>query len=154
MKRNLNLVTLFLITATFLATPLVAAADSEMPPRDYMTETENGQYIFVMLAPEQWERYGKKEIRKTYPRSGLYKNDGSTTPLWTVDWYSHHVFPSSDGRHLVEMGPWASETYQLAVAFHKDGKRIKAYAIKDLVLDTSKLKHTVSHFFWRSAFTV
>ncbi len=151
MKRNLHLFTLFLIAVMVLAVPLTAVADSVMPPRDYVKETENGKYVFVMLAPEQWERYGKTDIRKTYSQSGLYRNDGSATPLWTVHWYSYQVYPSSDGRHLVEMGPWASDTDELAVAFHRDGKRIKAYAIKDLVSDTAKLKHTVSHFFWRSA---
>jgi hypothetical protein len=30
----------------------------------------------------------------------LYRNDGSTTPLWTVDWYAHSVLLPSDGIHL------------------------------------------------------
>ena len=28
-------------------------ADSQIPPTDYMKETENGQYIFVMLAQDR-----------------------------------------------------------------------------------------------------
>ena len=126
-----------------------AFADSPAPPRDFKKVTENKEYVFVMLAPDGWAKRDP-DIRKVYKQSGLYKNDGSSTPLWTVDWYTFEVFPSSDGEHLIRMGPWASSTHQLALSFHKNGKEIKNYRIKDLVHDESKLSRTVSHFFWRS----
>jgi hypothetical protein len=81
----------------------------------------------------------------------LYRNDGSTAPLWPVYWYSFEVYPSSDGRHVVQMGPWASDVEEMAVSFYRDGEELKAYRIKDLVHDESKLEHTVSHFSWRSS---
>jgi hypothetical protein len=140
-----------LIFLALLILPVVAMADSEAPPRDYVKATPNGKYLFVMLAPEQWSRYDSSNVRKTYPQSGLYRNDGSTTPLWRVDWYSFSVFPSSDGVHLVQMGPWASDVEQLAVAFYENGTLLKAYRIKDLIRDESKLRHTVSHFFWHTS---
>ncbi|OPY01258.1 MAG: hypothetical protein A4E60_01800 [Syntrophorhabdus sp. PtaB.Bin047] len=132
-----------------LALCVPASADTPAPPRDYAKETEDGQYIFIMLAPP--ERWVSKdaELRKTYKTSGLYRNDGSTTPLWTVYWYSFSVYPSSDGRHIVRMGPWASSVDQLALAFYEDGKELKSYRIRDLVKNQLKLKHTVSHFFWQ-----
>ena len=126
-----------------------AFADTPMPPRDFKIVTENQEYVFVMLAPEGGATHDP-EIRKAYKQSGLYKNDGSTTPLWTVYWYAFLVFPSSDGEHLVRMGPWASSINQLALSFYRKGKEIKKYRIKDLVHDESKLSRTVSHFFWRS----
>jgi hypothetical protein len=135
----------------FLALPVPAASDSPAPLQDYTKETENGEFLFVMLAPQEWAKYQNSGIRKKYPGSGLYRNDGSTTPLWPVYWYSFEVYPSSDGRHVVRMGPRASYIGELAVSFHDNGKEIKAYRIKDLVLDESKLEHTVSHFFWRSS---
>lgn len=141
----------FLIVGMLLTFAPCVKADSERPPQDYVKETENGRYVFVMLAPERWSRYSTGEIRKTYKQSGLYRNDGSTTPLWTVDWFSYGVYPSSDGRHVVRMGPWAYDVNQLAVAFYKDGRELRAYSIKDLVRDESKLRHTVSHFFWQSS---
>ncbi len=126
-----------------------ALADSPRPPEDYAKETENGKYVFVMLASEPWDKYQRNSaVRKKYRQSGMYRNDGSTTPLWTVPWFSFGVYPSSDGRHLVQMGPWASDPAQLAVAFHRDGRLIKAYAIQDLVVDKTRLRYTVSHFFW------
>ena len=126
-----------------------AFADSPAPPYDFKKVTENKKYVFVMLAPDGWAEQDQK-IRKIYKQSGLYKNDGSSTPLWTVDRYAFEVFPCSDGEHLIQMGPWASSTDQLAISFHKNGKIIKDYQIKDLIKDESKMMHTVSHFFWRS----
>lgn len=126
-----------------------AFADSPLPPRDFKKVTESQEYVFVMLAPGGVAEHDS-EIRRVYKQSGLYKNDGSNTPIWTVDWYAFEVFPSSDGEYLVRMGPWASSTHQLALSFHKNGKEIKKYRIKDLIHDESKLRHTVSHFFWRS----
>lgn len=126
-----------------------ALADTPAPPRDYAKETEDGQYVFVMLAPPDRRVSKDPEIRKTYKESGLYRNDGSVTPLWTVYWYSFTVYPSSDSQHIVRMGPWASSVDQLALAFYKNGREMKIYLIRDLVKDQSKLKHTVSHFFWQ-----
>ncbi len=140
-----------------------AFADSPAPPYDFKKVTENKKYVFVMLEPDEvmlkpdevmlepdeWAEQDPK-IRKIYKQSGLYKNDGSSTPLWTVDWYAFEVFPCSDGEHLIQMGPWASSTDQLAISFHENGKIINEYQIKDLIKDESKIMHTVSHFFWMS----
>lgn len=126
-----------------------AFADSPAPPQDFKKLSENQEYVFVMLAPGEGAQRDL-DIRRIYRQSGLYQNDGTSTSLWTVDWYAFEVFPSSDGEHLVRMGPWASSTEQLAVAFYQNGKEITRYQIKDLVRDESKLMHTVSHFFWRS----
>lgn len=143
-------IALLQIVIMFFAIIIPASADTPAPPRDYIKETENGKYVFVMLAPP--ERWSQKDpaIRKTYKESGLYSNDGSSKPLWTVYWYSFEVYPSSDGKHIVRMGPWASSTDQLALAFYENGKDLKQYFIKDLVRDELKLRYTVSHFFWKS----
>ena len=139
---QINLVAMFFLCAQTLA-------DTPARARDFTKVTENKEYVFVMLARDGRTEHVPK-IRNVYKHSGLYKNDGSSIPLWTVDWYAFEVFPSSDGKHLIRMGPWAGSTLQLALSFHKNGKEIKSYRIKDLVRDESKLKHTVSHFFWRS----
>jgi hypothetical protein len=127
-----------------------AFADSPAPPHDFKTVTENKKYVFVMLVPDGWAGQHDLKMRRVYKQSGLYKNDGSSTPLWIVDWYAFEVYPSSDGEHLIRMGPWASSTDQLALSFHKKGKDIKSYRIKDLVRDDSKLGYSASHFLWWS----
>jgi len=141
---QISMIVFFLSTQAF--------ADSQALPRDFTIVTENKAYIFVMLAPDGWAEHDAA-IRSIYKQSGLYKNNGSQTPLWTVDWYAFEIFPSSDGKHLIQMGPWASSTEQLALSFHKNGREIKHYRIKDLVRDEAQLPHTVSHFFWRSELT-
>jgi hypothetical protein len=133
-----------------LATCLQASADEEAPPREYQKVTRGGKHVFVMLAPKQWRRFAK--LHRKYPASGLYPNDASTTPLWTVDWYAFEVDVSSDTRHLVRWGPWPEldDRYQtLALAFYRDGGEIKRYRVADLVPDGSRLPISRSHYQWR-----
>jgi hypothetical protein len=144
-----SLALLLIALSMSVAVPVIA--DEEAPPADYTKETENGKYIFVMLAPERPHRVSKNdEIRALYKHSGLYNKTGTYEPLWQVFWYSFTVYPSSDGKHVVRMGPWAQTTSDLAIAFYAEGKELKQYAISDLVEDINKLKYTVSHFFWRT----
>src|SRR5207249_11580668 len=80
--------------------------------------------------------------------SGMYRNDGSTRPRWTVDWYSYSVLVPSDGVHLIRCGPWASSTSDEAFTIFASGQLVKSYKVGDLVDTTAFLQHTVSHFFW------
>lgn len=150
MNASTRLVLVLWITMAFFVLPVLTFADSPAPPRDYKKVTENNEYVFVMLAPDEGAKHQDSATRGIYKQSGLYRNDGSTTPLWAVYWYAFEVYPSSDGKHLVRMGPWASSTEQLALSFYRDGKEIRSYRIRDLVRDETKLSRTVSHFFWRS----
>jgi hypothetical protein len=136
-------------------------ADSPVPLNDFSKISKNGKYIFVLIAngddPSNYNPMGqvwKKDelLRQKYPVSGLYLNDGSTTPLWTVDWntddYSLEV--SSDGRHVVRVGPWPFQgQYQEdALSFYEDGQLIKKYLVQDLVALPGFLPKTVSHYMW------
>ncbi len=134
----------------FLFSEASLFADSPATPYDYKVVTQSNEYIFIMLAPEEYQFGHNPEFRNTYKQSGLYKNDGSSAPLWTIDWYAFRVIPVSDAKHLIRFGPWASNTSQLALAFYRNGHEIKSYQIKDLVYDESKLMYTESHFFWKS----
>ena len=127
-----------------------AFADSIAPPKDYKVVTESSEFVFIMLVPEQSVRWAtlNPDIRNTYSESGLYRNDGSNTPLWTIDWYAYDVIPVSDGIHMIRPGPWASNRGQLALAFYRNGQEVKSYKISDLVKG-GRLPHTVSHFTWR-----
>src|SRR6266849_3157524 len=82
-----------------------ARADKPAEPWSYRVVCPNGKFVFVMIAtafanerPEDWGEDRAKEIREIrarYTQSGLYRNDGSNDPLWTVDWYSFHVYVAS-----------------------------------------------------------
>ena len=135
--------------------------------KDYSFATEDGKYLFVMLVPDQEESVAAEDreldpkMREIYERSGLYLNDGSTSPLWTVDWYAAEVYVSSDGLHLVRVGLWP--TYesdkdfekngralgQLALAFYQGGKKVRDYDISQLIQKPGKLPRGRSHFQWR-----
>jgi hypothetical protein len=140
-----------------LAATSPAVADSPAPPQSYKKIAPGGKYVFVMIAPvtveediRAWNEKtaaGIREIRSKYNRSGMYRNDGSTEPLWTVDWYAG-VEVASDGIHLVRHGPWASSTDQEAISFFADGNLLRTYLIRELVDNPVLLGWTVSHFFW------
>ena len=80
-------------------------ADSPAAPFSYKQVTKNGKYVFVMLVHTAGDQESKA-LQAQYPNSGLYRNDGSRTPLWNVGWYAFKVDVSSDGKHLVKGGEW------------------------------------------------
>jgi hypothetical protein len=137
----------------------LAIADQARPPYDYVKDVPGGKYVLVMLARQDVNPFDPGapddagvvsqdgNIRSKWPQSGLYRA-GSKAPLWTIPWYAFTVYPASDGKHLVRMGPWASSADQLAIAFYAKGEPIRTYLVRDLVRDTTRLRHTVSHFFW------
>lgn len=141
-KYKNNILSLIIIVISYILASSPVFSDSEALPSDFSQVTKNSDFIFVMLSP-----FEKRTLE--YNQSGLYKNNGTQLPEWTVDWYSFGVIPHSNGKHLVRFGPWASSVLQEALSFYKNGKLIKQYNISDLIKDKSKLEHTVSHFSWR-----
>lgn len=154
MRKSANMILFFLV----LLTPILACADTLALPCSYSSPSANGQFLFVMIAPIEVENDGldlrvedrqeAQRIRATYSASGQYPNNGSTTPLWTVDWYSHSVFVASDGMHLVRLGPWARNLNDEAFTFFAHGKEIRTYKIGELVDTVALLPQSVSHFQW------
>lgn len=141
--------------------PLPAFADTEAMPRSYAAPSANNRFLFVMIAPIEIESDGiyegdgnKKEsqrVRAKYPSSGMYLNDGSTNPLWTVDWYAHSVLVASDGNHIIRRGRWATALTDEAFTIFKQNKVVRSYQIGDLVDTELLLPHTAHHFQWEEA---
>lgn len=146
----------FVVVLLFAA---VATADSVMDPYSYTRPSPDGQYLFVMIAPGTIDQDAGRfieprateirQIRERYTVSGMYRNDGSTPPLWTVDWFEFGVEPLSDGIHIVVPGPWASSTEDAACTFYANGQLVQRYEVGDLVALPWLMQHTASHFFWR-----
>ena len=84
--------------------------------------SDNGQYLFVSLFAEPIEEQiaairannvgasaeaiddqikALRQLHKTYPSTGVYRNDGSRVPLWTIDAVVDVGKPSPDGRKVV-----------------------------------------------------
>lgn len=124
--------------------PAVAYGCTEPEPYTYTKLSPNGQYLFVMLAP------GKELAGEVpYTVSGLYFNDTSTTPIWTVDWYAYAVDVLSDGVHLVRWGDsWAHDTSDEALTFFANGKVLRSYTVGDVIDTALGLPRNVSEFFW------
>jgi hypothetical protein len=144
-----------LIVLFSLSIPVLA--DSPAPEWDYIVEVGDGQFVFVMLSiPGDRTAYGQggaiqdEEIRAKYNRSGLYHNDDTVVPIWTVNWYAFRVDITFDGKHLVRWGPWAFfDNYdELALEFYENGQLLKTYLVSDIVSDPEKLPHSVSHYTW------
>lgn len=154
--------------------PLLMAAD-DYPlhggPTTFSTPSPNGQFLFVMIAPrsathETEKAQHQKDLLAKYPTSGLYRNDGSTSPIYTVDWYSYRVWPADDGVHLVRLhGDFPlSERYPASkrlpdetvaeqvnapgLSFYAAGKLQKIYMVRELVKNVETLPHSLQHVLW------
>jgi hypothetical protein len=140
-----------------------------LPPRSYKKTSPGGKFVFVMIAPVPVEEEVKdcdeetaatvRAIRRDYSRSGLYRSDESSMPLWTVDWFAQNVEIASDGVHLIRLGPGAvllkgrpiragSGLDQEAVSFFEKDRRLKTYWIRQVVTNPDRLPKTQSQFEW------
>ncbi len=154
----------FCFLLSVMLTPLLAFADTEAMQRSYISPSANNKFIFVMIASVDIESdgisygdEGKKEakrIRAKYPSSGMYLNDGSTNPLWTVDWYSNSVIVASDGNHIIRRGRWATTLSNEAFTIFKQNNVVRSYKIGDLVATELLLPHTAHNFEWEEAMSL
>lgn len=125
-------------------------ADTEIVIQPYTLETADKKYIFVMLRNVGRQNSSLRQSDK-YPQSGLYLNDGSSNPLWTVDWPGFVILPA-DGIHLVRRGSWPRQKdgYDVeALSFFANGKLLKRYSVRDLVDFPWLLPRSVSHYIWQ-----
>jgi hypothetical protein len=124
-------------------------ADQEGTFTAYTAETADKKHLFVMLncGDENYKNYLSDSI---YKKCGMYLNDGSATPLWTVDW-SGNIFLPNGGEVVVKRGKWArtSGNYQEeALTFFSHGEPLKTYSTKDLIDFPWLLLHSSSHYVW------
>lgn len=140
-------------------------ADKIGPPESYTALSGDKKFIFVMLSEQPGNGANEKAVRELYKTSGLYKNDGSNEPLWTVDWYARSVAVASDGVHVVRYGGphtyaerlnpdrtkrvmTAADLKKEALSVFAKGKLVKEFTIGDFVDDPTKLPHSVTFFRW------
>lgn len=112
----------------------------------YTLETENKRFILVIHWRARDGTLVKMKGLEKYPANGLYRNDGSTEPLWTVDW-SNIALPLNDGRHAIRFGRGGASPHtgysNESFAFLCDGKVLKSYAVRDFVEFPTLLPHSV-----------
>jgi hypothetical protein len=121
-----------------------ALGNSPRRPFSHKTLSPDGQYVFVVLAPltkeKEWDKWvGERAaeiraIREKWPATGMYRNDGSTMPLWTVDWYAYDVAVPSDGEHVVRFQTPGLQTFSgPTLGFYRRGELIRGYDLLELV---------------------
>lgn len=140
MKRLLFTILGFL----FLTEP--AFASYGVSADGYTIETENKRFILVLHWRKPDGTLVKMKGLEKYPANGLYRNDGSTEPLWTVDW-CNIAMPLNDGRHAIRFGRggngpqtgYVNESF----AFLCDGKVLKSYSVQDFIEFPTLLPHSV-----------
>lgn len=118
-------------------------ADQEGPPPDYTASSPDGKHIFVMAGEHGLAAY-------QYPASGMYVNDGSREPLWTVEWHAFASIPNG-GDYVVRHGKWANYSGRYdeeAISFLAKGVVLRAYSAEELVDFPWLLSHSVSHYTW------
>ncbi|MCY2989796.1 MAG: hypothetical protein NTY19_18265 [Planctomycetota bacterium] len=110
--------------------------------------SQDGRYLLVMVSPHavdedasrQTREAEVREIRKTYKQSGLYRNDGSSEPLWTIPYHipDYKVYIAPDGEHLViAMEYWGHTISNIprggVVFFYRKGEALASYRDHELI---------------------
>lgn len=112
---------------------------SVIAQNSYTAETSDKKHIFVM------RRTGGEDylVGDKYKWSGMYPNDGSTAPLWTVDW-KNRVYLPNGGKHVVRGGgnDYSATYREEAFAFFSEGRELKAYRTIDLIAFPYLLPHS------------
>jgi hypothetical protein len=142
------------VIATTLLVLLAADASAYKParPKSHTTTSPDGRHIFVMLSSDpideelqHWNEQmvpGVRALREKWSKSGMYRNDGSAEPLWTVDWYAYVVSVPSGGEYVVRYnaGGWSWQG-QPALAFYRRGELVRSYEIDELVTVPALIEH-------------
>ena len=128
-----------LLFLLLLVTPAWAYKPAE--PCSYARTSPGGKYLLVVLAPFSVEAEAARlrpedankirELRRKYPRAGLYCNDGGVEPLWTIDWYAFEgqLYLKDDGVHVIKCDTRSS------LCFYAKGQAVRAYSLRDLMDD-------------------
>ncbi len=126
--------------------------------RSWQKESPDGRFVLVMISvlPKEYEiKYWPSEakevlrLRSTYSRSGLYRNDGSSEPLWTFHdrwWEYDDTYMTPDGTHVASTlnDPWGS----FMVCMYDRGSRLAWYEDEQLIACYWS-KAFVNHFLGR-----
>ena len=113
--------------------------------------------FFLMLKPsplggppEFWQDCLEDGFGSTarYTGSGMYRNDGSGVPLWTVDWYATRVDPSPDGVHVVRLEPCPTGLGGEVLGFVAGGRVLRSYWAQDLIAHPERLDRSDGYLRW------
>ena len=165
------LISRIVITIGLLVLGATTVLASTYVPFTYTIESRDRRFLFVMLSPlpiledapfldyspsgrvpSQVDR--TREVRAKYPHSGLYRNDGSSTPLWTLNQYSPYAALSSDGVHLSSLNGYVvGGLSEEGLVFYENGEEIRRYSVGDLVGSIKDLSWSFDGYGWLKGFS-
>lgn len=127
-----------------------ASAYIPPPAVSYKVVTGGGDYVFVVIGPLGWPYYDDRAnpesipIRAAYPRSGMYRNDGSAEPLWVFGDADTYVYRRdltvyADGVHLAISSDMVREPDHPGIRFYARGELVRSYTVRDLVARPDRL---------------
>lgn len=147
---------LFRCVSTWIAVlgiPGPGRTDSFLPPKPYTQTTGDRRFIFVIrngnldhLQDEELRE--ARQIQMAYPKSGMYRNDGSFELIWEFDSYSGRVVLMNDGVHMTRFGQFCLNPEDEAISFFENGHLIRMYRLGELVNDPTQLPRTVRTRRW------
>jgi hypothetical protein len=130
---------------------MVVAATDRNPPTPFpypegcdrqslltpMGVIEEKDGLVRIAMPSYGERFVRDVVSSTgefYPESGMYRNDGTVRPLWTVDWYASRgsVNVLRDRQRVVRRVHRDYSDEGAAIEFYEYGKLIKSYSSAEL----------------------
>jgi len=95
------------------------------PIESWAKSSRDGRFIFVVRL---------SKLHSDYPKSGLYRNDGSKRLMWEFPKHcSRDAAIASDGVHLIDLEQHASRSDDDAIRFYADGRLIRTWYIRDVL---------------------
>jgi hypothetical protein len=91
----------------------------------------------------------KKDVITVYQAEGTTRKE-----LWRRDGWERAFDLADDGEHLVvcygglNLLPLNYETSWTMLSFYRHGVAFRRWSVRELIQDLSKLKKTVSHYYW------
>ena len=133
-----------LLALTIFFGPGLHRTMAALPACDsWQTVSGDKNFVLVMISAKPAHEDGEvgspeRAIRMKYPQSGLYRNDGSITPLWTLPYWSYwseqrEVYIAPDGRHVIFANNWNSgfDLEGMATFYDQDGQ-LGRYTVPEL----------------------
>jgi hypothetical protein len=145
MKKLLFLTAVNIILFALLVPQQAQACGPGAFPKAGKIVTENANLLIIWRYSNRDNQVFRPEAKETtkYPLPGLYPNDGSTIPIWTMPYqedlrvlpWGEKIYISSERESFVAV---AQSGIHMPLAFYQEGKVLKAYSYSDIEARTPK----------------
>jgi hypothetical protein len=129
----------------FLLAAIVAKADLPGPAYQYDLYSQNKRFYYKSIPFYNYDQtnFGKTIIYEAKTKRKLYQID---------HYLPQEAFLSNNGKSLIttRYWMWGHKNFddQALIEFYINGRNLKKYFVKDIIIDRSKLQFTSSHTLW------